>query len=246
MKKFLIAAAGLVAFAAPAQTADMAPAPYTKAPAPVAAAVWSWTGFYIGANVGGDWSRDVVSPTVADGGTFPRSNTLSPSGVFGGGTAGYNFQTGKFVFGVEGDLGYMSVRASAADLLGGTEVDHIGGSGLYGDITGRVGVAFDRALFYAKGGYAFFNGTVLTTTGIPGFTVGSANNFSGWTAGGGIEYKITPAWSVKAEYLHFDFGSKTATLTSGAGVFGYTNALTVDTVKVGINYLFGGPVVAKY
>jgi outer membrane immunogenic protein len=221
---------------------------YSKAAPPAAVPTWSWTGFYIGADVGGDWSRDIVSPTVADGGVFPRSNRLSPSGVLGGGTAGYNFQSGAFVFGLEGDLGYMTIRASSPDLAGGTEVDFIGGSGFYGDVTGRLGVTFDRALFYVKGGYAYYGGSVTTTTGLAGFTVNSASGFNGWTLGGGVEYKITPAWSVKAEYLHFDFGSKTATLTSAGGVFGYNNALTVDTVKVGVNYTFNwaGPVVAKY
>jgi outer membrane immunogenic protein len=227
-----------------AQAADMP----LKAPPPVPMPTWSWTGFYIGADVGGDWSRDNVSPTIADGGTFPRANILKSSGVMGAGTAGYNFQSGVIVYGIEGDLGYLTIRRSQADLLGGTEVDFIGGSGLYGDITGRFGLAIDRALVYVKGGYAYYNGSVMTTTAIPGFTVASANFNSGWTVGVGVEYKITQDWSVKGEYLHFDFGSKIATLTSGAGVFGYTNALSVDTFKVGVNYRFnwGGPVIAKY
>jgi outer membrane immunogenic protein len=227
-----------------AQAADMP----MKAPPPAPMPSWSWTGFYIGASVGGDWTRDNVSPTIADGGTFPRSNIMKPNGVTGAGTAGYNFQSGVFVYGIEGDLGYLSIRRSQADLLGGTEIDFIGGSGFYGDITGRAGVAIDRALFYVKGGYAYYNGSVMTTTAIPGFTVGSASYSGGWTGGLGVEYKITNDWSVKGEYLHFDFGTKTATLTSGAGVFGYNNALIVDTFKVGVNYRFnwGGPVIAKY
>jgi outer membrane immunogenic protein len=91
---------------------------------------------------------------------------------------------------------------------------------------------------YAKGGFAFFDGRANTTTGLAGFTGASTGTFIGWTLGGGVEYKIARDWSIKAEYLHFDFGSKNATLTSGAGVFPYNNDLTVDTVKVGINYLF--------
>jgi len=187
-----------------AQAADMP----MKAPPPPVMPVWSWTGFYIGADVGGDWARDTVSPTIADGGTFPRSNILKSSGVMGGGTAGHNFQSGVFVYGIEGDLGYLTIRRSQADLLGGTEIDFIGGSGLYGDITGRAGVAIDRAMFYVKGGYAFYNGSVMTTTAIPGFTIGSASYSGGWTAGAGVEYKITNDWSVKGEYLHFDFGPR--------------------------------------
>jgi outer membrane immunogenic protein len=202
--------------------------------APVAA--YNWTGFYVGADVGGVWGRDSVSPTIADGGTFPRTNTLSTSGIFGGGTVGYNFQSGSFVYGLEGDLGGMNIKGNSPDLLGGTEIDFIN-SGLYGDITGRLGYAFDRALVYAKGGFAFFNGRANTTTGLAGYTGASTGTFTGWTIGAGVEYKITPAWSVKGEYMHFDFGSKQATL-SNPTVYGYTNALTADTVKIGLNYFF--------
>jgi len=240
------AALGLL-LAAPLGAAQAADMPL-KAPPPVLAPVWTWTGFYIGASVGGDWARDVVRPTIPDGGVFPRDNLITPHNVTGAGTAGYNFQSGLVVYGIEGDLGYLSIRGSSKDLLGGTEVDFIGGSGLYGDVTARVGYTFDRLLLYSKGGYAFYNGTVMTTTLLPGFTVGSGRFSGGWTSGGGLEYKITQDWSVKGEYMFFDFGTKTATLTGAAGVFPYSNNLTVQTVKVGVNYRFnwGGPVIAKY
>jgi outer membrane immunogenic protein len=250
MKKLLLGTAMSLAMIGGAAAADLPPAPapapvYVKSPPPSC----MWCGFYIGVNGGGVWARDVVSPTIADGGTFPRSNILTKNGGFYGGDIGYNFQSGPVVFGIEGDLGYMAIGTSASDPLGGTEVDFLN-SGLYGDVTGRFGFAFDRALIYAKGGYAFYNGQANTTTAIAGFTGASTSAFSsGWTAGGGLEFKIMPAWTIKAEYLHFDFGSKTATLTSGGGtVFGYTNALTADTVKVGVNWLFGGggPVYSKY
>jgi outer membrane immunogenic protein len=229
----LLAAAFSLGIVQAASAADMP----VKAPMVAPAPLITWTGFYVGVNVGADWARDVVSPTVADGGTFPRSNTLSKSSWFGGGTLGYNYQMGSFVFGLEGDLGEMNISTSSPDLLGGTEVDFIN-NGLYGDVTGRFGYAFDSILVYAKGGFAFFDGRANTTTGLAGFTGASTGTFIGWTLGGGVEYKIARDWSIKAEYLHFDFGSKNATLTVGGGVFSYNNDLTVDTVKVGINYLF--------
>ena len=173
-----------------------------KAPMVAPAPLINWAGFYVGVNVGADWARDVVSPTVADGGTFPRSNTLSKSGWFGGGTVGYNFQTGNWVFGIEGDLGEMNISTSAADLLGGTEVDSIN-NGLYGDVTGRFGYAFDAILVYAKGGFAFFNGKANTTTAIAGFTGASTGTFTGWTLGGGVRYKIARDWSIKARVFAF-------------------------------------------
>src|ERR1700722_5456932 len=119
-------------------------------------------------------------------------------------------------------MGDMDIQKNKRDLLGGTEIDHLT-SGPYADVTGRLGYAFDRFLVYGKGGAAVLGSKGSTTTAIPGFTVDNSNTFAGWTAGGGVEYKFTPSWSLKAEYLHFDFGSETATLTGGAGVFPYKN-----------------------
>ncbi len=204
---------------------------YKDAYVPVA----TWTGFYIGVDGGGAWTKDRVSPAVPDVGIFPRKNDLSSLGAFGGGTVGYNLQRGNVVFGVEADMGFMDIKKTKGDALGGTEVDNLT-SGPYGDITGRLGYAFDRFLVYGKAGGAALGSQGSTTIATPGFVVKDSSSFTGWTAGGGAEYKITPSWSLKAEYLHFDFGSETATLTGGAGVFPYKNELTVDTVKFGVNY----------
>jgi outer membrane immunogenic protein len=237
MNKYLATTAAVVAlgagFTAAASAADLGtPAPvYTKAPPPV----WSWSGFYVGADVGASWSNDNVSPTVADDGTFPRTNTLRDSGWLGGGTVGYNFQTGHYVFGVESDLGYLQAGQSKADALGGTEIDSLASS-FYADVTGRLGYAVDNVLFYGKGGWAYYDGKATTTTQLAGFTWANSGAFNGWTAGGGIEYKYTQALSFKVEYQHFDFGSSTATITGAAGVFPYKNDLTADTLKLGVNY----------
>ena len=235
MKKLLIVGTALAALVGnPAVAADMA----LKAPPPPPAPL-SWTGFYLGLDAGAAWARDDVSPTIADGGTFPRSNRLRSSGILGGGTVGYNFQAGSVVFGVEGDFGGMGIGTQKADVLGGTEIDQIN-SGFYADATGRLGfLATNAILLYGKGGYAFYDGKANTTTAIPGFAVGNSSTFNnGWTAGGGIEYKMTANWSSKIEYLYYDFGSQTATLTGGAGVFPYTNHLKVSTLKFGLNYAF--------
>jgi outer membrane immunogenic protein len=218
-----------------ARAADMSVAPSA---APEAPPPPGWTGFYLGVNVGGVSGWDNVSPTVADGGTFPRTNRMSLSGIFGGGTLGYNYQFGSFVLGVEGDVGGMNLARGLADPLGGTEIDFIN-SGFYADATGRLGfLALTNFLVYGKGGYAFYDANAHTSTGLPGFTVGNSGTFNGWTAGGGAEYRFNSAWSIKAEYLYFNFGSERATLTSAAGVFGYTNTLRANTIKFGVNYLF--------
>jgi outer membrane immunogenic protein len=245
--KSLAAAIMASALAGPVLAADL---PTTKGP-PVYVPpppVMSWTGFYIGGDVGYAFGLDAVSPTIADGGTFPRTSTSTANGVFGGGVAGYNYQAGIFVLGLEADLGYMGLKGTHAELLGGTEVDHVGG-GLYGDVTGRFGVTYDRALFYAKGGFALYDGSANTTSGVAGYTVGSSSGvFTGWTGGAGVEYAIAPQWSIRAEYLYFDFGSQTPTLTGPAGVFGYHTHLTAETAKIGVDYKFDmmAPIVAKY
>ncbi len=249
MKKFLIAAVGLVALTAPALAADMAPAPapraYAKAPPPVVA-VWNWTGFYIGANAGGLWARTRVTDvdgfaSLATPGTV---TSLTRSGFLGGGQIGYNWQSGAFVFGLEGDGGWLDLGGRTF-LTGTTSNSMVGLRSVgYGDITGRLGYAFDRALLYVKGGYAVMDNAASFST-LASFSPTFSSTNSGYTLGGGVEYKITQNWSAKVEYMHFDFGH-TLNYSLVPPTFPFNQTLRVDTVKFGINYLFGGPVVAKY
>lgn len=191
-----------------------------------------WDGFYLGAHVGGAWGDVDIKDLDYTGDAYG----LSPSGAFGGGTIGYNFQAGHLVLGFEADLGVMDLNATK-DVLGGTETASLDG-GLYGDVTGRLGYAFDRTMLYAKAGYAFFDGEGVQSYN--GFTMTGTDTFSGWTVGGGVEHFLTPAWSVKAEYQHFDFGTQTALQTSARGTnFRYDFDVTADTVKAGVNYHFG-------
>jgi outer membrane immunogenic protein len=243
---------GLLAFAltsvgalASASAADMYVAPpagpggYKDAPY-----VTSWTGFYAGAHVGGVWGNVDVTDTT--GGVPPGPFRFSPDGVFGGGTAGYNLQRGNFVFGVEADIGYMNLNGSGI-IPSSTPPNHQDATldgGLYGDVTGRLGYAFDRTLVYAKGGFAFYDGEGKQVTTKPGYIHSGTSTFTGWTAGGGIEHYICPAWSIKGEYLHFDFGSQGASQTSVGDPpigFVYKNKFdaTADSAKAGINYHFG-------
>jgi outer membrane immunogenic protein len=227
------------------------PMPY-KAPPPPPTPAWDWTGFYLGIDVGAAWATDTVSPTVDDPtgptGTFPRSNKLSTSGPLGGATIGFNYQLSSFVFGVEGDFGGLAIASSVADPGSGTlaEIDSVN-NGWYGDATGRLGFVWGPALLYGKGGWAYFNGQGSTTTTVAGFTATQTGAFTGWTYGGGLEYRLGGPWSAKVEYLHFAFGTKDASITDTAGVLPYANALSVDTVKFGLNYKFGmGPLAPLY
>lgn len=247
MKRSLFAVVAVIVLSATrAFAADLwapPPMPYKAPPPPCCAPAWGWAGFYLGVDAGAAWATDTVSPLIADGGTFPRSNKLTTSGPLGGATAGFNYQLGSFLLGIEGDIGALAIANSKADPGGGTEVNSIN-NGWYGDATGRLGFVWGPALLYGKGGWALFNGQASTTTALAGFTATQTGTFSGWTYGGGVEYRLGGPWSAKIEYLHFAFGTKDASLTGTAGVFPYANALTVDTVKFGLNYQFGAGLLA--
>ncbi len=238
----------------------------------IAGEINPWTGVYIGAHIGGAWSDVTAQDDLKDwclaGDTACISKYVGPfkynaSGVFGGGTAGYNWQAGGFVFGLEGDLGYMGLDgskrlfSSSGEANGGVSIVYhqdlnIDG-GLYGDITGRAGVlVWPTTLIYGKAGFAFFDGEAEQASTKSWYRPSGTGTFTGWVAGGGIEQFITPNVSIKAEYLHFDFGSERAfqekvasTLPDGLDDntpngyrFGNTQNLSVDTVKVGGAYHF--------
>jgi outer membrane immunogenic protein len=232
MKKIaLAAAAASLMFASAASAADMAPR-YTKAPPPPIA-VFNWTGCYIGAYVGGaTQSRSVrANDPQSTGGVFPAGtfyNTPAAnvanaglfnydlgSSVIGGGTVGCNWQGAgsPWVIGVEGEAGYMRLRANVLDpysVINGTS-DTFASTRIgdwYGVIAGRAGYAWDRVLVYAKGGVGFtnvsssFTDTCTIAPCGPGtLTATSSNDRAFWVAGGGIEYAFTPNWSIKGEYL---------------------------------------------
>jgi outer membrane immunogenic protein len=237
MKKFLLGSAALIAFAAPALAADLPARPYTKAPVYTApAAVYNWTGFYIGGHVGG---------------AFAGNNSLQGSdGRFLGGVQGgfdYQFAT-NWVLGAEAQYSWLANNNNSGVLFpGGTLVT--GNSNQLGSVTGRLGYTWGPALLYAKGGYAWRdrNNIGVSTGGVPvGFTTDGSHK-DGYTVGAGLEYMFAPSWSAKVEYQYYNFGS--TTFTGGpAPIIGTRFRDDEQTVKAGINYRFGwgGPVVAKY
>jgi outer membrane immunogenic protein len=240
-------------------------------PAPI------WTGFYGGIHVGGGWGDGDVTDVFDYNGDPRADNTIEANGLIAGVQVGYNIQRGKFVFGVEADLGYLNLDGStSADLPNPTGIreNNIGAEyelsgGLYGDLTGRVGYATGKTLLYAKGGVAFLNaklnadyeGANCTTTYGCGphspstFNFESEETLVGWTIGVGVEYALSPSWSLKLEYQHFDFGSMSNSYsatdtftcryndgTCTSKLFGKTDTdVTVDAVKVGLNYQFNRP-----
>jgi outer membrane immunogenic protein len=208
MKKFLLAAllAGVAtsAFAADLPTHKMAPTPV---PAYVPPA-FTWTGFYIGVNGGYGFG--------SSGGDFGN-----PSGGLVGGTAGYNYQIGQFVLGVEGDWDWADITKSGVNAVGpySTKIDDIA------TVRARAGFAIDRALFYVTGGYAGAD----TQLSINGF--GSQSEWrSGGVIGGGLEYAFTNNISAKAEYLFAPLQSQSFD--------GAKSDVDLSLVRAGLNYKF--------
>jgi outer membrane immunogenic protein len=238
MKKFLLTGVALATLAGgPALAADLPRRAPVKAPEPVVYA-YNWSGFYIGAHVGGGWSEKCFTfAGNADG-------CHDGDGFLGGGQLGFNWQTGQFVFGLEFSGSWADLSGNHAGLFSvgsfNSEIDTI----LM--LTGRVGVAFDRTLIYITGGGAWVNEQLSYVE--PGLAWSSDKSRSGWTIGAGIEYGIAPNWSIAAQYNYIDLGDKNVSFT-GAGVTAFNES--VDTqlhlATLRLNYRFGGgPIVARY
>ncbi len=259
-----------VALAVAAGSAFAADLPSRRAPPvyapPPPIPVFTWTGFYVGGQVGYEFgkSNGYAFATVTQTGL--AANTGSKNGVIGGGHIGYLFSTqslpgigglfgsnGSFglgtagVFGIEGDVDGTSARANY--LLGG--FSDKSQENIQGSIRGRLGVAFDRALFYATGGAAF-GGLQNTYVNL---ATGGTDNIShtrvGYTVGGGVEYAFSNNLSVRVEYRYTDFGSYTNLLAASSGNgMAVRQRETDNRVQVGFSYKFDtfapAPVVARY
>src|SRR4051794_28120245 len=155
MKKFLLGTVALIALgmAAPASAADLAARPYTKAPPPMMAALYDWSGFYIGANGGWAWSQRCVDGAAVNGiGVFDEGCRNASGGVVGG-QVGYRWQASSFVFGLEAQGDWANLRNSNDSLFftGDTWRTKTTAIGLF---TGQIGYAWNNVLWYVKGGAA--------------------------------------------------------------------------------------------
>jgi outer membrane immunogenic protein len=224
------------------------PPPAVVAPVPVAApTVFSWTGFY----VGGDFGGSFASTSIASATPGWASRSLNPAGVMGGAYAGYNYQVSpNFVLGLEGD--FQGNHSSANFYYPTFDVTPNVQQNWVASLNGRLGIAYDRALFYAIGGAAWGQGTVTVTPGILLFPpnlppVSRTANLSGWDVGAGAEYAFDPRWVGRLEYRYYNFGAFNA---SNVGAYLPLHVQTsINTVRVGFAYLFGAPapvVVTKY
>jgi outer membrane immunogenic protein len=209
-----------------------------QAPIQAQGANYNWSGVNVGGYLGGAWNKSkIIDNGYATTGGLTEDKS---QGVFGGASLGYNFQAGQIVYGVEADIGYLGPKHSSG-LTGSTAGSTVGlRSGAYGDITGKLGVAFGPALLYGKGGVAFFGGGDNFNTQTGSFSATSnTHNYTGWTVGAGLEYAWSKNWSTKIEYQRFDFGKRDFTVFNAANVGStFNQAVTSDTVKVGLNYRF--------
>jgi outer membrane immunogenic protein len=263
MKQVSLGFAGLLALTltAPAFAADLPARGYNKA-APVAVSpYYDWSGFYIGANAGYGWARDDHADLLGGGGFF----TFGPGGIFGGrqrveprgavygGQMGYNWQAANWVYGLEVAGDGSNLKRTDLALFGPGEflTSKVDG---FVTVTGRLGYALNNWLPYIKGGYA---GAALSTRNfdILGNSLNHRDWRSGYVVGAGLEYGITPDWTVGVEYNYMDFGTGTWTDTSfgpGApllpppGQEFYSDRLKISTVTGRVNYKFSGPGVARY
>jgi outer membrane immunogenic protein len=224
MKKLVAAcfALGALVTAQCAAAADLSLAPLYKAPPPQVTQVYNWTGFYIGANGGGGWGHSYWDANATG---------MHLSGGQVGGTAGYNWQFGNAVLGLEGDLDWSNLKGSATSTLcpaGCSTSDS-----WLSTVRGRAGYAFGTVLPYVTGGLAV--GDIRAAT--PGFAGDSTTN-AGWTVGAGLEVALPGNWSAKAEYLHVDLGRLNCGLDCGISP---TDNVSMhdDIVRAGLNYHFG-------
>jgi outer membrane immunogenic protein len=243
-----------------AHSADVAP---MAPPPPVP--VFSWTGFYVGANIGGAWANNSWTDSLflTNFNNNSTNNTTNNAGVFiGGGQIGGNYQIGNFVIGGEWDFDW----AANSDGGSGAVIPAVGtivvtnNSRWITTVAARLGYAFfDHLLLYGKVGGGWVGNNNLTVTNV---TTGASltcanftncgNNAGGWLVGAGGEYAFAPNWSVKFEYDFLGLGSRTfvipATAAFLAGDVFTSNNRNIQEFKVGVNYLFnwGVPVAARY
>ncbi|MGO9358613.1 MAG: outer membrane protein [Xanthobacteraceae bacterium] len=238
MKKLVLAVSALALSAVSASAADLAPRPYVKAP--MAPAVYDWSGFYIGVNGGGGWSSNTWSsldvPTV---GQILGSNT--GSGGVAGGQFGWRTQAGSLVWGVDFMGDWANIKGSNTDLINNTFVD-TNTMQHFGILAATAGWAMNNALLYVKAGGAWTGNAYNSTSAAAVFT--STDTRWGAALGAGLEYGFTPNWSIAVEYDHLFMGSVDNAYNAGAA--NIRNSQDADIVTARVNYRFGGPVVARY
>lgn len=242
-KKILMGAVAVLALSATTALAADLP---VKAAAPIVS-IYDWTGFYIGGSAGGSLGG---SNHVDRTGVNLTADGFNVKGGLAGGTFGYNWQMSRFVLGFEGDLSWVGEYGSHNDngvsLFADPTIQSFTKETWLATARVRAGYAVDNLLFYGTGGYAGAGVTEGFKNALNNAAIfSSTSTRSGWTAGAGLEWGFAPNWSTKFELIYTKFDNKGFVTALGDGT---RSAVTLDdyVFRAGINYRFGGPVVAKY
>jgi outer membrane immunogenic protein len=239
---FTTVSLGVLGLMSPALAADLSP--YMKAPA-AATPLYDWSGFYVGVFGGGGYGNHNLNNANGPAGNANFTVNYSSTGGIAGGEAGNNAQSGNYLVGVEADGFWSGINGNdASQQLGVVDQSNLRWGGT---LRARGGIAVDRLLLFFTGGWAF--GDILHTSTAAGFPVDRfTNHQSGLTAGGGIAYAITNNVIGKIEYRYYDLGryNRTGNPLTPNGQLPYTVDNTYSVVTLGLDFKFGGPVVAKY
>jgi outer membrane immunogenic protein len=252
MKKFLFGGVALVALAAAThvRAADLLLAP---APAPL----YNWSTCYVGGNVGYGWSLDEsITFTGSDEAAFfsinqfPRYIPVKPKGAVAGGQIGCNAQVAQWVFGVESDLQWSDIKAARTV----SPIPRVGtqfataaseSRKWFGTVRGRAGLLVKpQVLLYGTVGLAYGETELSFNTCAPGSACASAATSGtniGWAAGAGLEWMFARNWTMKAEYLYVDLGSRAATGNTSEvppRVFTAASDQREHIARLGVNYSF--------
>jgi outer membrane immunogenic protein len=252
MRKMLLAGTALLSLVSgSAMAADLSRPPPVEYKAPPMVPVFSWTGFYIGGNLGGAWAHADVTDSL-NGLNFSNG---SNNGVFiAGAQVGGNYQINNFVIGLEGTFDWAAknnntttgIVVPGVGVGGGDTIQVTSNNTWISTLAARLGVAFDRVLIYGKGGGAWVGNSSFTVTDVTtgaSITGTNSNTTSGWLAGAGIEWAFANNWTVKAEYDFIGLSSRSFTVPVGSPFLGgdtfTTGSNNIQMATVGVNFLFG-------
>src|ERR1700674_1998453 len=227
MKRSVLVVAVLAFSTLTAAAADLAPRPYTKAPAIAVDSSYDWSGFYVGGHVGYLWGRTRL---VDDGG---RTEAGAPTdGVVGGLLAGYNWQfSGPLVVGIEADIGWTNAHGIGSFQAVTTPNSY--------DIrwtshaVGKGGYASGSWFFFATGGVSIADLNVFMPQQIPSMTCGGI--YTGFSVGAGVEYALNRNLLVRLQYIYDDFGSKSYVMPDGGR---YDVSLISQTLRGALSWKF--------
>jgi outer membrane immunogenic protein len=244
MRCKLLAGAALAAISAGSALAADLPVKVVG-PAPV----YEWSGVYIGGLIGGAWStHDVSDQALGPPLGAPYAQGIAASGLIGGVDGGARYQLGKLVLGAEGDITWGNLNGTNANAFGPDSFTISRAITADTKWTATAAATFGIAaegnwLLYGKAGVAFANTGYADSWSVPGMPPfgGTASDTTvGWTAGTGVEWAVSNAWSIKAEYDYLDFGKHSVAINEsplGPGVMPMTEDRNhINQFKAGLNW----------